>query len=212
MRPADTASGAVVLRGGRLLVLAALLAGALVEAGIVAALVGVARRGSFAVGGVVTSGRGTGLLVAVLVPIAVLVGLGLGALALSLVRPLTATVVGPESIQVRAGGRVRTRISLDDATRIAYLPASPAAGEAPRPRDPSARGARGRRSRARLEVHGPAGTVELSESRRWDQVGDVLRGWAAARPELVADAETAELLLGPARDGHRRWRRFGSAG
>ncbi len=207
MSPADTAPGPVVLRGGRLLVLAALLAGVLVEAGIVAALVGVARRGSFVVGGVATSGRGTGLLVAVLVPIAVLVGLGLCALALSLVRPLTATVVGQDGILVRAGGRVRTRISLGDATRIAYRPAPPATGKAPPPGDPLVPGVRRSRSRASLEVHGAAGTVELCATRRWDEVVDVLRGWAAARPDLVSDTETAELLLGPAPDGHtRRWR------
>ena len=190
MRPGDTAPGAVVLRGGRLLVLAALLAGGLVEAGIVAALVGAVRRGSFVVNGAATSGRGTALVVAVLVPIAVLVGLGLCALALSLVWPLTATVVGPDGIRVLAGGRVRTRITPGRATRIVYHPAGPE----DETRNSSGRRVRDGRTGARLEVGGPTGTVELSDTRRWDEVVEVLRGWAAARPDLIGDAATAELL------------------
>ena len=192
----DSAPAAVVLRTGRVRLLVGLVVAGVVELGIVAALVRAAMDGSFTVGGEATSWRGTGILFAVLIPLGVLVGLALAALVLAMLHPLNATVVDSGDIRVLAGGRVRTRITLADATGIVYHPALPAVGKDSTADDPSPREGGDRRLPARLEVSGPGGSVELSDTRRWAEVVEVLRGWAASRPELVADADTEGLLLG----------------
>ena len=105
-------------------------------------------------------------------------------------------MVDSGDIRVLAGGRVRTRITLADATGIVYHPALPAVGKDSTADDPSPREGGDRRLPARLEVSGPGGSVELSDTRRWAEVVEVLRGWAASRPELVTDPDTEGLLLG----------------
>ena len=106
-------------------------------------------------------------------------------------------MVGSGDIRVLAGGRVRTRITLADATGIVYRPALQAVGTESTADDPTLREGGDRRLPARLEVRGPGGSVELSDTHRWAEVVEVLRGWASARPELVTDPDTESTAAGP---------------
>ncbi|MFC4784046.1 hypothetical protein ACT8ZV_06205 [Nocardioides sp. MAHUQ-72] len=189
------APGSVTLRTSPLWLLLPLAACGFIEAGLVVALLGALAEGSFSVDGAATSPAVTAVLFLVLSVLALLLGVALVALVRSLFSPPSATVLTADECRQESGGEVRSRVTLADATALVHRPALNTTWKPSGPGDPTVRGVSTRRLHARLELRGPAGWIELTDSRSWVQVVDVLRGWARARPELVSDPDTAALLL-----------------
>ncbi|MBB6629100.1 hypothetical protein H5V45_17365 [Nocardioides sp. KIGAM211] len=185
----------VVVREPRATLLAMLVAGGFVEAGLVVALVRAVLGDGFTVSDRPTSAGGTAIGFVVLVPLALLLGLGLVALAGQLVRRPGRTVLTGDECRRERGGHVEVQVHRDQAVRLRYLPASGTTWSATTADDPRPRGLGRGRLHARLVVVGPAGEVAFGDGADWPRVVDVLRGWARQRPELVDTPEARALLL-----------------
>ncbi|NYD41033.1 hypothetical protein [Nocardioides panaciterrulae] len=184
----------VVLTRSRWSLLLPIAACGFLDAGLVPALLDGVR------GGVTVDGEpvstGTAVLVLLLVGLlALLLGVGLVALVRRLVAPPAALVVEPGEVRREAAGRVDLRITREQATGLVYRPALSTTWKRSTPGDPAVRGVSSRRLHGRLEVRAPQGILEISDERRWADVVDMLREWARARPELVGDDVTGQLLL-----------------
>ena len=121
-----TVPGAVVERSNRWILLVPLAAAGFIEAGLVAALIGAVRDGSFDVDGGPTGPGGAAAAFVLLTPLALLLGVALLLLVRGLFSPSSTTVLTSEEYRREERGRVVLRIHRDQAAGLVFRPGAQA--------------------------------------------------------------------------------------